>query len=77
MRSECKENRQIWYVKRNTTRAYMVTKMLFKFSFEIPSAQSKERNIITYQIHNDPQKKKKKKAQLFMSWKSVRHVGQH
>lgn len=76
MRSECKENRQIWYVKRNTTRAYMVTKMLFKFSFEIPSAQSKERNIITYQIHNDPQKKKKK-AQLFMSWKSVRHVGQH
>lgn len=30
----------------------MVTKMLFKSSFEIPSVQSKKRNKIAYQTYN-------------------------
>lgn len=48
----------------------MITKVLCKFSFEIPSAQSKEKNIIAYQIHNFPRILKSnhsKEVQFFMS----------
>ena len=67
--------RWIRYIKWNPRGAYMLIKKLCKFNFEIPSAQSKERNIIT-QIHNDPKILKSsdsREVQLFMSWKSVRH----
>lgn len=68
--------RGIQYIKPepNSLHSY---KTLCEFHFEIPSAQSKDRNIITYPICNVLRlvvSNHSREAQLLTSWQSVQHL---